>query len=57
MNWTRNSEESMRCAPWTVCRVRVRSVVQYELWRDDKPACVGRFGSFDEAKAHAEKAA
>lgn len=55
MTWNRSSATSMRCDPWTVAKVRVHGASIYELWHDKAPEAVGRFDSFDEAKAQAER--
>jgi len=47
----------MRCEPWTVAKITLSGGVSYELWHDKKPAAVGRYASFEEAKiaaAHLE---
>ena len=55
MQWRRAGDTAMRCDPWTVGKVIVRGETSYELWHDKQPAVVGRFKSFDAAKAEAER--
>lgn len=55
MQWKRISDTAMRCDPWTVAKVRVHDVLNYELWHDKRPFMVGSYSSFDQAKAEAER--
>lgn len=54
MKWTRSTSTSMRCDPWTICGVRIKRKIVYELWHDKQPHAVGHYDSFDQAKAAAE---
>jgi len=53
--WRRIGETAMSCPPWQVGKVTVNGVVSYELWHEKQPGMVGRFDSFDQAKAAAER--
>jgi len=53
--WRRVGDTAMSCPPWHVAKVRVMGVLSYELWHEKQPGMVGRFESFDQAKAAAER--
>lgn len=50
MIWEKSGDTAMRCAPWTVAKVKTNGVFFYELWHDKQPEMVGRYASFAVAK-------
>ena len=54
MKWTRSTDTSMRCEPWTICKVWLNGIAHYELWHDKQPHAVGSEPSFEKAKELAE---
>ncbi len=46
---------SIKIGALTICLVTVQGRKSYELWHDDKPAALGRFDTFSEAKDAARR--
>ena len=55
MSWEKISDYCVRSGEWTVSKTFVHDRLGYELWHKDRPAMLGRFDTFSEARDAARR--